>query len=71
MTSNMNTSIKLYTEADCQYKKATCWENCCLSLKIINFQKCFLAAKNIGSSDRHFRYILDLTDKMFIKWATM
>ena len=38
---------------------------------IINFQKCLFAANFGVSSDRHFTYILDLTDKVFVKLANM
>lgn len=38
----------------------------------INFQKCLLTDKHgDGYSDRQFTYILDLSDEMFGKLATM
>ena len=37
----------------------------------IHFQKCLLTASDGGPSDRHFKYTLDLTNKMLEKLAAM
>ena len=37
----------------------------------IHFQKCLLTVNDGGPSDRHFKYILDLTDKMLEKLAAI
>ena len=37
----------------------------------MHFQKCLLTASDGGPSDRHFKYTLDLTDKMLEKLAAI
>lgn len=54
--------------ADCQHKFAKCLVNYELCWKIIfGFQRCIIKASSSCPSNRHFKYILDLTDKMFEK----
>ena len=42
-----------------------------ISKNYVDFQKCLLTANHGGPSDRHFKYILDLTDKMLEKLAAI
>ena len=57
---------------DCQHKLARCRANCYPCWKIIiDFQKRLLTANHGGPSDRHFKYILDSTDKMLEKLAAI
>ena len=57
---------------DCQHKLATCRTNCYLCWKVIFiFKNCLLTANHGGPSDRPFKYILDITDKMLEKLAAI
>ena len=55
---------------DCQHKLTTCRANCYLCWKIIFIFKS-VTANHGGPSDRHFKYILNLTDKMLEKLAAI
>ena len=55
---------------DCQHKLTTCQLLPMLE-NYIHFQNCLLTANHGGPSDRHFKYILDLTDKMLEKLAAI
>ena len=70
MPTIMQYTIQLLN--DCQHKLARCRPNCYLYWKvIIDFQKCVLTANHGGPWDRHFKYVLDLTDKVLEKLAAI